>query len=251
LGTQIELPGGDVKTEPQEKDGIKDAGKKELETSVTPVTAEFVVPPPIPYALDESGGSDHRVRGDPEILGKHEVDAKTLMSTKNVVLAEFNRMMEEIDVSTLVRNELIRTKPHLASPASFISVVSGIASLNEVERKTEAMVERSTDVAYAGSVDVVADAAVMTTEIIADVGAAKPSGPSTWEIKYAKRQWVTRITAAKSFLEDELKKRNHSSVSIAAFRKAAYGERVRQRPIWIREARRPGGRTVLMSLRPK
>jgi len=77
LGSQTELPSGDVETEPQEKDGIKDTGRKELERSVRPVTAIFAVPPPIPYAGDESGGSDHRVRGDPEILGKHEVDAKT------------------------------------------------------------------------------------------------------------------------------------------------------------------------------
>jgi len=133
-------------------------------------------------------------------------------------------MIEEIDVSTLVRNELMRTEPHLASAASFLSVVSGGASRNKLEQKTEAMVERSSDVAYAGSVDVAADAAVMTTETIADVGAAVPSGPSPWEIKYAERRRVTRITAAKSLLKDELKKRNPSSVSIAAFRKAAYGD---------------------------
>jgi len=35
---------------------------------------------------------------------------------------------------------------------------------------------------------------------------------------------VTRITAAKSLLRDELKKVHPSNTSIAAFRKAAYGD---------------------------
>jgi len=127
-------------------------------------------------------------------------------------------------VSTLVRKELIKTEPHLASAASFLSVVSGVLSFSNVERKTEATFERPSDVVYAGSADVAADAAVATSEIIVDVRAAVPSGPSPWEIKYAERQPVTRITAAKSLLNDELKKMNPSSKSIAAFRKAAYGD---------------------------
>jgi len=127
-------------------------------------------------------------------------------------------------VSTLVRNELIKTEPHLASAASFLSVVSGGTLHNKGERKTDATVERPSGVAYVGSTDVAASVGAMTTEIIADVGAAVPSGPSPWEIKYAERQPVTRITASKSLLKDELKKKNPSSFSIAAFRKAAYGD---------------------------
>jgi len=230
LGTQIELPGGDVETEGHEKDGIKGAGKKKLETSVTPVAAGSAVPTPIPNAGEESGGSDPRERGDPEILSKKEVNAKTLRSPRNVVLAEFNRMMEEIDVSNLVRKELIRTEPHLASAASFLSVVSGGASLSRVEQKTGVTVQRPSAVVCAGIANVEVDAAVTTTEIIAGVGAAVPSRPSLWDIKYAERQRLTRITAAKSLLSDELKKANPSSVSLAAFRKAAYGKENKEVP---------------------
>jgi len=218
LGTQIELPGGGLEAEAQGKDGIRDAGRKELEASVTPVPAGFAVPPPLSYAEDESGGSGHRVRADPEILGWPEVGDKMVRSPRNVILAEFNRMMEEIDVSTLVRNELIRTEPHPASAAFFLSVVSGGASPNKIERKSEVMIERTPDVAYARSADVAADAAAMMTEIIADVGVAVPSGPFPWEIRYAERQQVTRITASKSLLNEELKKKNPSSFAIAAFR---------------------------------
>jgi len=82
-----------VKTEAREKYGNKNADRKGLETSDMPVTSGVVVPLPLPYAGDESGESDRRVCGDPKMSGKHEVGAKTLRSPKNVVLAEFNRMM--------------------------------------------------------------------------------------------------------------------------------------------------------------
>jgi len=42
--------------------------------------------------------------------------------------------------------------------------------------------------------------------------------------RYEERMRLTRITAAKSLFKDELKKSNPSSASIAAFRKAAYGD---------------------------
>jgi len=48
LGTQIELPSGDVEIGAHEKNGIKDAGKKELGPYVTPVAAGSAVPTPIP-----------------------------------------------------------------------------------------------------------------------------------------------------------------------------------------------------------
>jgi len=97
-------------------------------------------------------------------------------------------MMEEIDVSTLVRKELVRTEPHLASAASFLSVVSGDASPKRAERKTDVTVERPSAVVCTGSAIVEVDAAVTATEMIVGVGAAVPSGPSPWEIQYAERQ---------------------------------------------------------------
>jgi len=230
LGTQIELPGEDVETRAHEEDGIKDAGKKELGPYVTPVAAESSVPTLISYAGEESGGSDPRVRGNPEISSKKEVDAKTVRSPRNVLLAKFNRMMEEINVSTLVRKVLVRTEPHLASAASILSVVSGGASLKRTERNTNVTVERPSAVVCAGSANVKVDADVMVTEMIVGVGAAVPSGSSPWEIQCAERQRLTRIIAAKSLLSDELKKVNPSSFSLAAFRKAGYEEENKDLP---------------------
>jgi len=47
---------------------------------------------------------------------------------------------------------------------------------------------------------------------------------SRTDAKYVERQRLTRIIAAKSLLEEELKKKKPSLASIAAFRAAAYGE---------------------------
>jgi len=151
--------------------------------SDTLVNSGLVAPPLLPYAGEESGESGRRVLDDPEMSDKHIVGAKILRSPRNVILAEFNRMMEEIDVSTLAQKELIRTEPHLASAASFLSVVSGGASISNIGQKTEATFERLSDVVCTMGADVAADAAVTTTEIIADVRAAVPSEPSPWEIK--------------------------------------------------------------------
>jgi len=132
LGTQIDLPGGKTEIESREKYGNKDVSNKGLEMSDTPVNSGLVAPPLLPYAGGESGESGRRVLDDPEMSDKHGVGAKILRSPRNVILAEFNRKMEEIDVSTLVQKELIRTEPHLASAASFLSVVSGRASNSKI-----------------------------------------------------------------------------------------------------------------------
>jgi len=119
---------------------------------------------------------------------------------------------------------LIRTEPHLASAASFLNVVSGGTSISKTKRKAEATFDRPSGADGDVGADVATDAAVTTTEIVADVVAAVPSGPSQREIKHAERQRVTRITAAKSLVKDELRKTNPSSASIAAFHKATYGD---------------------------
>jgi len=222
LGTQIDLPGGDTEIKSREKYGNKDVSIKGVETPDTPVNPGLVATPLLPYAGGKSVESGRHVLDDPEMSDKQGVGAKTLRSPRNVILAEFNRMMEEVDVSTLVQKEHIRSEPHYASAASLLNVVSGGVSITK--QKTEATFERLSGADGAVGADVATDAAVTTTEIVANVMAAVPSEPSQWEIKYAERQWVTRITAAKSLLKDELRKTNPSSSSIAAFRKAAYGD---------------------------
>jgi len=51
--------------------------------------------------------------------------SKVVGARRSVVLAEYNRMIDEIDASALVQEELRRTDPNLASVSSFLSVVSG------------------------------------------------------------------------------------------------------------------------------
>jgi len=125
---------------------------------------------------------------------------------RGVILSEYNKLLEEIDASALMQEELRKTDPNLASASSFLSVVTGAAKRKRGVKEAE-------------------------DEPIADVGAkVAPTGTAALpppSVKYLEKQRKTRMVAAKSLLRDELKKTNPSLVSIAAFRKAAYGEESR------------------------
>jgi len=182
---------------------------------------------------------------------------------RKVILADFNRLMVEIEASNLVQEELIIMEPQLASTASFLSIVSGgtlskfgagevSSGMTEVAvdatapKETIHMMIDKTAVAgvaiFTGAATVAGAATAVgvtsveeivlgTAEVsVADV---RPDAGVTdiamkekalWETRYKERMKATRITAAKSLLRDELKKVHPSNASIAAFRKAAYGE---------------------------
>jgi len=128
------------------------------------------------------------------------------VTPRSVILAEYNKLLEEIDASALVQEELRKTDPNLASVSSFLSVVTGAA-----KRKGGVKEAEDEPIAEAG-------AKVASTGIVALL---------TPSAKYLEQQPKTRIVAAKSLLGDELKKTNPSMVSIAAFRKDAHGEESR------------------------
>jgi len=76
--------------------------------------------------------------------------------------------------------------------------------------------------ATAAGVSIVEEIAVITSRVgVADIAMKKKT---LWEARYEERMRVTRITAAKSLLRDELKKVHPSNAAIAAFRTAAYGD---------------------------
>jgi len=124
--------------------------------------------------------------------------------------------MGEIDAANLLQEEIIRTEPQLASANSFMNIVSGGKPTNV--KGSVVIAERSphTAIESAGAVVGVDAAAKATTE--------KPSETSLRNAKFAERQRLTRITAAKSLLKEELRKKNPSIASIATFRRQAYGE---------------------------
>jgi len=103
LGTQIDLPGVDAEIEPQVRYGSKDIISRELEMPDTPANPGLVATPLLPYAGEKLVERDCRGLDNPEMSVEQGVGATNLRSPRNVILAEFNRVMEEIDVSTLSR----------------------------------------------------------------------------------------------------------------------------------------------------
>jgi len=103
LGTQIELPGDGVEVAGFQATGIPIL-EKETPSSNRPEEEVLRVP-----ILTQVG---------PEIV----------KTPRKVILADFNRLMSEIEVSNLLQEELIRTEPQLASAASFLNIVTGGAA---------------------------------------------------------------------------------------------------------------------------
>jgi len=220
LGTQIELPGG----------GVEGAESQTIGAS----------------ALDRTSNSgDQMGEKSAEVSISIPAGPESVTSPRKVILADFNRLMAEIEASSLVQEELIRTEPQLASAATFLEIVSSgvpdklrtgrnagettVITVDAIPIK-EAFDGVGDEAAVAG-VAVVEDVAVITarTDVAgvmpaANITAGVARGLSLKEARCEERMRVTRITAAKSLLKDELKKAYPSSASIAAFRKAAYGE---------------------------
>jgi len=113
-------------------------------------------------------------------------------------------MIDEIDSSALVQEELRNKDPTLASASSYLSVVTGGGGG-----------KRKRDVKDAG--DVPATGMGDKSSLKEAVGVIPLQSA-----KFMERQRITRITAAESLISDELKKANLSEASLAAFRKAAY-----------------------------
>jgi len=127
----------------------------------------------------------------------------TVVETKQVVVTERRLILTEIEKSKLLRDELMRQDPSLATVASFLSTVCG--------RLTEESTGKDRD-----------DDKIKTTESkgAPSLGLSQPRT----DAKYIERQRLTQITAAKSFLEEKLRKKRPSLESIATFRAAAYGD---------------------------
>jgi len=136
----------------------------------------------------------------------------TVVGTKEICVAERCRMLTEIEKSKLLRDELIRQDPSLATVTSFMSTVCSGPTLKNTGK------DRVDD----------------------KIKATNPKGATTpgqsqprADAKYVERQRLTRITAAKSLLEEELQKTRPSLESITAFRAAAYGEDKAPEPVTV------------------
>jgi len=118
------------------------------------------------------------------------------------VVTESQRMMNAIDGSKLLHEELIRREPSLASISSFLNTVCGGTAREKKAEKTEEANIRITE--------------NKVTSVTLPIKTRS-------EMKYMEKQRVSRILVAKTLLEEELAKDEPSLFSIAAFRTAAYG----------------------------
>jgi len=140
--------------------------------------------------------------------------SKTTPTSRSVVLAEYNQLLKEIEASTLAQEELRRTEPDLASAASFLDVVTrGAEEGRKLRKDNHSSVQ---------PILIVTAEATSVQEVSPAEGRAKEVSQA--EAKYKARQRIIRVTAAKSFLEEELAKVKPCLSSVAAFRKAAYGD---------------------------
>jgi len=117
------------------------------------------------------------------------VGIESSTTPRKTILADFNRLIAEVDASELVQKELRRTEPQLASASSFLNIVSGGTSKDKNKLLTDEALDRP---AYVPT-DV---SSVVDASRAADVAL---EGQSQRESKYAERMRVTRITAAVLF----------------------------------------------------
>jgi len=109
MGVQIELPEGNAEIGDQEVGGTIDKGLSKGvgiagESSTTSGSMGT------PSRLCHEGGSMTEVKK---------------ATPRSVILSEYNKLIEEIDASALMQEELRRTEPNLASASSFLNIVCG------------------------------------------------------------------------------------------------------------------------------
>jgi len=135
-----------------------------------------------------------------ELLGE---EIMIVGETEQLGDTERRRILTEIEKSKLLRDELVRQDPSLASAASLLSAVCGRPTEENIDEKRDGERIKAVDPKSAPILEMIQ--------------------PRT-DTKYVERQRLTRITAAKSLLEEELKKKRPSLESVAVFRAAAYGD---------------------------
>jgi len=129
-------------------------------------------------------------------------------------LAEYKQLLKEIEASMLAQEELRRTKPDLASAASFLDVVTrGVEEGRKLRKENHSSVQ-----------PILTVTAEVTSVQEVSPAEARAKKVTQAEAKYNARQGIIRVTAAKSLLEEELAKVKPCLPSVVAFRKAAYGD---------------------------
>jgi len=196
-----ELPGLGVEAMLQET-----LAKEEVTVSDKPITTEApptpgliatpdISPVKINKTRDQQEGRGGEVRGEIEAPSENKPVRKGDLTT-----VESQRILEEIENSKLVREELKKQDLALGSASSFLNVVCGGTSKDKGSQKTGEMQSKSS-----GS----------------KIGAIAYLTKEQLEAKYMEKQRVIWIIAAKSLLEEELAKAESSWASVATFGAAA------------------------------
>jgi len=125
--------------------------------------------------------------------------ASTSGEAKEIRSDERCRILRDVDKAELMREEIARTNPEFASVSSFLGTVCGESHMTAKDKVSgESGVE----------------------ETSAEGGKRNTERSIQQEQRYIERQRLTRITAAKSLLKEELAKKNPVEAFVNAYRKA-------------------------------
>jgi len=186
VGVQIELPGLGIEALLQEILAKEDVTASDKPTTTeAPPTPGLIATPDLSTVKRNKSGVQHDESGC-EISGERKASGECKIVKKGELTAlESQRILEEIESSKVLREELRKQDLSLASASSFLNVVCGGASKSKGSQKTGEL--QSTSAGNEGGV-----IAELTKEQL--------------EAKYVEKQRVANIMAAKPLVEEEVAK---------------------------------------------
>jgi len=132
--------------------------------------------------LDRALNTGSRVEEElPKVSTPTQAGPEGITTPRKVILADFNRLMAEIEASSLMQEELSRNEPQLASTASFLEIISGSGSnkivTEEVSGETTGVavditVSKVTHNSVGDATDTAGVAADAGVAVIADISVA-------------------------------------------------------------------------------
>jgi len=220
VGVYIELPEGSIDPtipgRPRVKNGVGVIPEEQTEAVVmtgiieTPVVQQMEVEADTESRnVTRDGGSVGKVGGEDQVI-----ETKIVVGPVAEGSMERQRILQEIDRSKLLQNELIRRDPSLAFVSSFLSTVCGGGS------KDKNRVKKDKEQNKVG-------------EIV--IGSIPPPIQPRLDARHIEKHHTTQIVAAKSILEEKLPKARPSVASIATVGATAYGDEVSERAESVNE----------------
>jgi len=140
VGICIELPGGEIERTTGEMAHVTDSGSSTAAGQADATDAREIIEAPVISTREEEVNTE--LRKLPSETNKDDnrpMEERTVIGARKQTPTESQRILEEIDRSKLLQEELIRREPSLASVSSFLSTVCGGGTRDKtVKKKDEA-----------------------------------------------------------------------------------------------------------------